>query len=1158
MHPTNSRKYRWSRHALAMILCALLALVPQMAGAVAREGGTLSGMVRVYLSSIGTYQSLDITIAGSYSVGGDTSRTLVRGEKITVSNQGGTLRMTRNGVSELMGSSFKLRRHATSGENGVRIAQARNSANLYPGDIEFRARSEAVQVIVHVYIEDYMRGVLPYEMSDSFPLEALKAQAVAARTYTLKKMSAGASDYDVVDTTSDQTYRGTPSGNSNCVAAVNATKGIVGMYNGSYMASYYTASNGGQTESVKNAWNSSSYPYLIVQDDPYDLRNSASSARTATIYKSGDMNSGLDSLLRARAAAALAGQGYLPGSENVTIRSVENVEATTPMYASPSRLYTKVVFTLLVTATRSDGIREYVSQPVTVTLDYFSEMESLLSLSLNSTKNEMISVEETSGAFKLVARRYGHGIGMSQRGAQQMASEGMTYEQILDFYYPGTERVAYTFTRTMLPALDGSGGGVDTGDEGAADSEAGDAVVKLQNPLDTLNLRKETSTSSAIIARIPHGTQLRVLERLSTWSRVQYGALSGYVMNDYLTFIEKEETPETPQPQSTPSPSPTSGGSSLGTCVVQLTSGKLNLRAQPTTSSAVLALLPNGTRLTQLSTAQNGWVLVEYSGITGYVSERYIRVEQNAQATIAPESTPTPLPEETMEPPVEEDATDQAVVILSSETQTLNLRLLPTTSSSILARIRHGSQVQVYERYSAWSHVRYGSLTGYVMNDYLYFPGNFKLPAGMDAWTDGSSATPEKTPVPETTITPEETPVPEVTITPEETPAPEATIAPEETPAPEATIAPEETPAPEESTDGLIATVKLSNPYSTLNVREKPSTSSARLGTIPHDLQVRVLEYGANWCGIDYAGTTGYVATQYLRFDSTPPSGGSVPDSPQITPTPVPQRVSEVRIQVRQYLNVRENPSLSARVIGRVRNGTVQTVTDTRDGFYEIVFNGGKGYISDDYAIPVAWDTHTSTPEPEKTDATPTPTPAQPEKEATPTPEASGKGDTTQESGGQPADEPAQEPQTPPQEPEADASPTASPSKVVNEGTIAYVSEIYERCGDENSALMELSKGESVRVIEYAAQNGWAYVETQGVYGYMRLKDLSLRYEVARLCGDASFSLYESASLDAQVVTTLSGGTMLSVLDASGDWAKVRIAGAKDGYVLFAALDVSE
>ena len=129
---------------------------------------------------------------------------------------------------------------------------------------------------------------------------------------------------------------------------------------------------------------------------------------------------------------------------------------------------------------------------------------------------------------------------------------------------------------------------------------------------------------------------------------------------------------------------------------------------------------------------------------------------------------------------------------------------------------------------------------------------------------------------------------------------------------------------------------------------------------------------------------------------------------------------------------------------------------------------------------------------------------------------------------------------------------------MVNEGTIAYVSEIYERCGDENSALMELSKGESVRVIEYAAQNGWAYVETQGVYGYMRLKDLSLRYEVARLCGDASFSLYESASLDAQVVTTLSGGTMLSVLDASGDWAKVRIAGAKDGYVLFAALDVSE
>ena len=111
-------------------------------------------------------------------------------------------------------------KHIQPDENGVRIAQARYPASLYPGDIEFIAKGGNVQIVVHVYMEDYMLGVLPYEMDNSFPLEALKAQAVAARTYALKKMSVQAATYDVVDTTSDQVYNGTPSGNARCAQAV--------------------------------------------------------------------------------------------------------------------------------------------------------------------------------------------------------------------------------------------------------------------------------------------------------------------------------------------------------------------------------------------------------------------------------------------------------------------------------------------------------------------------------------------------------------------------------------------------------------------------------------------------------------------------------------------------------------------------------------------------------------------------------------------------------------------------------------------------------------------------------------------------------------------------------------------------------------------------
>ena len=115
---------------------------------------------------------------------------------------------------------------------------------------------------------------------------------------------------------------------------------------------------------------------------------------------------------------------------------------------------------------------------------------------------------------------------MSQRGAQQMANEGLRYDQILEFYYPGIVRTRYTMTRTILPSLDGTGG---AGDELISDARS--AIVTLSNPLDSLNLRREPNASSAILATIAHGTQVTLLEMGSAWSRIQYGTLSGYVLS---------------------------------------------------------------------------------------------------------------------------------------------------------------------------------------------------------------------------------------------------------------------------------------------------------------------------------------------------------------------------------------------------------------------------------------------------------------------------------------------------------------------------------------------------------------------------------------------------------------------------------------------------
>lgn len=1090
------RAGRGIRRGIALFLSLCLFALPTLALAAVQNGGTLSGTVRVYLSSLSSYSSLDITVAGSYTIGTDSAKALTRGEKITVSASGSTLYMTRGGTKQAMGSSFKLRRHVTSGENGVRISQARNSANLYPGDIEFRVRGGQVQAIVHVYIEDYLLGVVPYEMSNGFPLEALKAQTVAARTYTLKKMSANASDYDVVDTTTDQTYRGTPSGNANCKSAVTATSGIAGMYNGSYMASYYTASNGGQTESVQNAWSSSSYAYLTVKDDPYDLRNSASSSRSATIYKSGSMADALLSLLRTRASTKVSAMGYLSGSENVTIRSVDNVTVHTPRHGSPSALYTKVDFTVSVTATRSGGARENISAPITLTLDYFSELENLLSLSLNSTQNELISVEETSSAFKLIARRYGHGIGLSQRGAQQMANEGIGYEAILDFYYPGTTLTKFTFTRSILSAIDGTTGGEEEGAPPETGSE-GDAIVTLSNPLSTLNLRKSASASSAILAQILHGTQLRVLSNDGTWCQVQYGALSGYVMRSYLTFTTGGNTPaETNAPEATHPPA-AGEGTALGTCVVQV-SGKLNLRAQPTTSSAILALLSANTRLTMLSTEANGWIYVRYGTVQGYVSARYVSIDASAVVTPLPTTTPVPGAP-TAGPGI---PSDQAIVNLASDNQTLNLRLQPTTASGVLARIRHGRAVSVLYRYQTWSYVAYAGTYGYVMNSYLYFPEGFNAPG------EGTTgATPSPVPSP--------TPAPTQGEATENTPTPQAT--PSALPTAGVTAAPVET----------IGIVTLSSSGVKLNVRATASTRGKILGSLANGTQVKVIHRDDTWCAVEYMGTTGYVATRLLTFTTTgttqaPPIQGVETPSPTAGTT---GDVTAVEIRVSQYLNVRSKPSSGAKVIGRVKGGTTQTVTDTFSGFYEITFEGGVGYVSATYATPVAWAGQ---------GATPVPTTA-PQSTQTPPPQA-----TTA-------------PTAPPAQPGTNPSITGS---YVNAGKTKLEAYLYDVLGDTKAALKELPRDTAVQVLGYTDRDGWLHVEVGGVYGYMLEADVSLQYAIKRMSSAQSlYNVYQSASKDAQSVATVIAAERVSLISTQGEWAHIRVEGGTQGYIGVEAID---
>ena len=300
---------RFRRVISALMALALLASTPALAlGFIFGEGTNTpaasaiedDGMLRVYLKSLGDPASLGMTLAGSYTVEGDRGFRFERDTAIVLAADGESVLLSVGGLTIDMGPSMTLTRQAVTdgGENGIYIHESEKDA-LFEGDLHVSVEDGGLRCILTIHIEDYLKGVVAYEMSDSFPLEALKAQAVAARTYAMgRKWVSATRDYDVVDTTQDQVYKGLDADYVNVIAAVEATRGVVGTYNGGFAMCYYTASNGGQTALATDIWGGEGdYGYLAMVDDPYDLENPASLVNSVTFASDASDNAALKAML---------------------------------------------------------------------------------------------------------------------------------------------------------------------------------------------------------------------------------------------------------------------------------------------------------------------------------------------------------------------------------------------------------------------------------------------------------------------------------------------------------------------------------------------------------------------------------------------------------------------------------------------------------------------------------------------------------------------------------------------------------------------------------------------------------------------------------------------------------------------------------------------
>ena len=555
---------------------ALLILI--MAVAFPASADTPSS-IRVYLRRLQVEDTLRVTVKGQYATQ-DGRLSFSDGAKLVVVLRGDQLVLHTGQTAVVMGSSIKLVR-CQSETPGYLLLN--NGTGMYEGDLSLDIVENAIRPILTINVEDYLLGVVPFEMGDSFPLEALKAQAVTARTYALRK-SGSSGAYDVEDTTNDQAYRGRTTSSPLSEQAVTETKGLCGVYRGALASCFYSASNGGQTELGQHVWPTDApdaYGYMDMRDDPYDLENRNSVVKRYTLQKKpGEKGIGeaLHQALTTAMGEQLSALGVEADGELVRFDEIQFVEAVTPKYDGDSRLMTELRFTVKIsvrdytfrqtpspqpatsstphadetpapTATPAFSPYRKVKEAVTVTLPIFTEAERAMGLSINVSQNELITVSDIGSAFLIESRRFGHGVGMSQRGAEQMARQyGMTYEQILAFYYPGMGLVSYDTGSAPLPTLNAELMATPAPTPSptprptlmpvSTNQMPEGAYLAIVSNIDedsTLNLREQPSTSGEVIRRLYKNQPLIVLSvSKDGWAHVKTDVMEGYVRSEYL------------------------------------------------------------------------------------------------------------------------------------------------------------------------------------------------------------------------------------------------------------------------------------------------------------------------------------------------------------------------------------------------------------------------------------------------------------------------------------------------------------------------------------------------------------------------------------------------------------------------------------------------
>ena len=319
----------------------------------------------------------------------------------------------------------------------------------YRGDFIFAVREHQISVVNEVEIGDYLYGVVPCEMEYYWPSEALKAQAIVARTYLIKNLGRFSHlGFDLTDNSSSQVYNGMNSERPETSRAVDETADKVVTYQGSLINAYYHASSGGLTANSENVW-SGTVPYLKAVEDSYSISapnatwslTFTSSQLTDLLLEKGYSLGAVESVEIGEISEDGRVQHLLLITDRGAIDLVKEQARSVLGYSRLKSIYYSVNGSGLRSIISRSGIQTKSMDGLNIlSADGLNVIQAASPVMIRNDRG-VESILSNSENIVFEGKGWGHGVGLSQWGAKTMAEQGFTAEEIIKYYYKDVEVV---------------------------------------------------------------------------------------------------------------------------------------------------------------------------------------------------------------------------------------------------------------------------------------------------------------------------------------------------------------------------------------------------------------------------------------------------------------------------------------------------------------------------------------------------------------------------------------------------------------------------------------------------------------------------------------------------------------------------------------------